>query len=391
FVCFEYDKSGITAKIDCRSGGDGVRLGGRTLKLCTFVFEHYDLPPYESLCAYCRKICDNPILPDEKIYGGNNWYYAYGDSSYDQIVSDAALQAQLAKGIENRPFMVVDDGWQKNGADGLIEPNEQFGDMKALAGEMKTLGVRPGIWIRLLENDSEAITPDMRILRNGERVYLDPTNKKVQTLIKQNIERIKAWGYELIKHDFSTFDMFGDFGKDLTDTITNYDGWHFEDESKTNAEIVKDFYNLIKEACGSMLIIGCNTISHLCAGFVHINRTGDDTSGREWARTRKMGVNTLAFRLAQNEAFYIADADCVGILDNSIPWNKNSQWLDLLSKSNTALFISCAYVTQEQRSDIKKAYFEAQKDHKIKPVDIYDNLTPAKWKIDESNVTYNWD
>ena len=60
-------------------------------------------------------------------------------------------------------------------------------------------------------------------------------------------------------------------------------------------------------AAGDMLIIGCNTISHLSAGIVHIYRTGDDTSGKEWDRTRKMGVNTLAFRLAQNEAFYMCD------------------------------------------------------------------------------------
>ncbi len=390
FVCFTYDKSGITAKIDCRNGGGGVNLGGRTLKLCTFVYKHYDLPPYESLCEYCKELCENPVLPNEKIYGGNNWYYAYGKSSYKQIVSDAKLQAELADGIENRPFMVVDDGWQIAESDGLYGPNEKFCDMKALADEMKSLGVRPGIWIRLLENESECITPDMRILRNGERVYLDPTNAEVQALIKRQIERIRTWGYELLKHDFSTVDMFGDYGKDLTDTITNYENWHFEDETRTNAEIVMDFYRLISEACGDMLIIGCNTVSHLCAGFVHINRTGDDTSGREWERTRKMGVNTLAFRLAQNKAFYIVDADCVGILDNNIPWDKNRQWLDLLAKSDTALFTSCAVLTEEQRSDVAEAYLEAQKDHKIKPVDIYDNPIPSKWEIDGSDVSYDW-
>ena len=38
------------------------------------------------------------------------------------------------------------------------------------------------------------------------------------------------------------------------------------------------------------------------------NRTGDDTSGRIWERTRRMGVNTLAFRLPQHNAFYHIDA-----------------------------------------------------------------------------------
>ncbi len=391
FVCFSYDKSGVTAKIDLRNGGAGVKLCGRKLRACTFLFEHYNLPPYESLRRYCAKLCDNPLLPREKIYGGNNWYYAYGESSYEEILSDAKLQAELAGETENRPFMVVDDGWQINRCQGPYEPNGKFRDMKALASEMKAAGVRPGIWVRLLDNASSEITPGMRILRDGERKYLDPTNAASQEFIKADIKRIVSWGYELLKHDFSTVDLFGNYGKDLTDSITNYEGWHFEDETKTNAEIVLDFYRLIKEACGEMLIIGCNTVSHLCAGLVHINRTGDDTSGREWARTREMGVNTLAFRLAQNRAFYLVDADCVGILGDNIPWSKNRQWLDLLSKSNTPLFVSCASVTGEQGADLRAAYLEAQKDHDIAPVDIYDNPVPAVWNIDSETVSYNWD
>ena len=391
FVAFRYDRSGVTAKIDCRNGGGGVKLDGRTVKLCTFVFAHYALPPHESLCLYCKTLCAQPLLPKEKIYGGNDWYYAYGENNYREIVSDAKLQAQMADGIANRPFMVVDDGWEIDGFLGPYAPNEKFGDMKALAKEIKSLGVRPGIWARLLDNQSPEITPDMRILRGGERVYLDPTVTEVQTMLRSWIEKIRGWGYELLKHDFSTHDLFGNFGGSLTDTITNYTGWHFADESKTNAEITLDFYRLIKDACGDMLILGCNTVSHLCAGLVHINRTGDDTSGREWARTRKMGVNTLAFRLAQNRAFYIVDADCVGILDDNIPWEKNRQWLDVLAKSDTALFLSCAVLNEEQRADVREAFRQAQKDHEMQPLDIYGNLTPREWQIDGARVSYDWE
>ena len=231
----------------------------------------------------------------------------------------------------------------------------------------------------------------MRILRNGKREYLDPTHPEVKTYIKSDIERIKSWGYELLKHDFTTFDLFGSWGKDLNETITIIDDWHFYDRTKTNAEIVLDLYRLIKEAAGDMYIIGCNTVSHLCAGLVQINRTGEDTSGREWARTKKMGVNTLAFRLAQNEAFYMCDADCVGILDDNIPWEKNKQWLHLLSYSNTPLFVSCAdKLTDEQKKDLTQAYRVYQDIHTIKPIDIFENLTPSKWEIDNKIIEYHW-
>ena len=38
---------------------------------------------------------------------------------------------------------------------------------------------------------------------------------------------------------------------------------------------------------------------------MHLNRTGDDTSGRIWSVPDEMGVNTLAFRLPQHNTFII--------------------------------------------------------------------------------------
>ncbi len=392
FISFRYTSEGITALIDCRNGDCGVHLGGRKIHLATFIYKKYDsCEVFECLCDYCKLLCDNPILPEEKIYGGNNWYYAYGKSSYEEIISDAKVQVELAKGIDNKPFEVIDDCWQINSCEGPWIPNEKFGDMKKLAEEIKEIGARPGIWVRLLHNRDSSITDEMKILHNGKRKYLDPTHPDVQALIKADIERIKGWGYELIKHDFTTFDLFGGWGKELDPNINETDNKHFYDRTKTNAEIVLDLYRLIKDACGDMLIIGCNTVSHLCAGLVQINRIGNDTSGREWKATKENGVNTLAFRLAQNEAFYMCDADCVGILDDNIPWEKNGQWLHLLSYSNTPLFVSCNdNLTDEQKADLSKAYKTFHMTHKIKPVDIYENKTPSEWIIDGETVEYDW-
>lgn len=68
--------------------------------------------------------------------------------------------------------------------------------------------------------------------------------------------------------------------------------------------IIKDLYRTIyKSAGGKAMILGCNCIGHLGAGYMEINRTGDDTSGVEWERTRQRGVNTLAFRSRSTAAF----------------------------------------------------------------------------------------
>lgn len=47
-------------------------------------------------------------------------------------------------------------------------------------------------------------------------------------------------------------------------------GWHFYDESLTSAEVVKLLYEKIYEVCRKFdaLILGCNTIGHLRAGYM---------------------------------------------------------------------------------------------------------------------------
>ncbi|MBQ9880977.1 MAG: hypothetical protein IJM45_11160 [Clostridia bacterium] len=396
FVSFRLGEDGIAALIDVRNGSRGVRLDGREVCLATFVYKEYDSPDsFACLRDFCRRLCDKPMLPDIPVIGGNNWYYAYGNSSFDEIVSDAKLQAELAAGTGLTPFEVVDDGWEIGSTEGPWLPNERFGDMARLASEIEKAGAIPGIWYRPLANEREDITPDMRIAREGER-RLDPTHPAVKELIKEDIKRMRAWGYRLLKHDFSTYDIFGSWGKDMGDTVIGDGDLTFYNDGRTNAEIVLDLYRLIREACGDMLIIGCNTVSHLCAGLVEINRTGDDTSGREFSRTVKMGVNTLAFRLAQNGAFYLADADCVGIMggqDENIPWRLNKRWLDLLSVSGTALFVSCnrASATDEIRRDLHEAYKRYSRPHTLVPLDIYETPTPRRWSVDGTETVFDWE
>jgi alpha-galactosidase len=207
---------------------------------------------------------------------------------------------------------------------------------------MKALGVRPGIWTRPTLT-TEKLAENWRLASGGERprgelIVLDPTIPEALAYMRESVATIRGWGYELIKHDYSTFDLTGRWGFSMGPEITDR-GWHFHDRGKTNAEIVLDLYRAIRRGAGDAVLIGCNTIGHLAAGLVEAQRIGDDTSGREWSRTRKMGVNTLAFRMPQHNAFFAADPDCVP-LTRDIPWSLTRQWLDLVARSGTALFVS---------------------------------------------------
>ena len=392
FVSFEFDDNGITAWIDVRNGSFGVRLGGRKLLTCSFVCESYEgMSEFSALSDFCRRMCASPLCPPHPVYGGNNWYYAYGKSSREEILGDTRLQVRLSEGLENRPYMVIDDCWQINSCAGPWQPNEKFGDMKALAEEIKAAGARPGIWVRFLHDRNMAL-PD-GYYRDRIKYLLDPTVPEVLGYIESTIKRIKDWGFELIKHDFSTNDIFESWGKELNGSITKKRDLRFRDNTITNAEIVLKLYRTILTAAGDTVIIGCNTVSHLAAGLVHLQRIGDDTSGTDWDRTRKMGVNTLAFRLAQHKAFYDIDADCAGILGGNIPWELNRQWIDLLAKSGTPMFLSCpdGALSEEQEAELKKLYrIASEQKSTAEPLDWMWNSTPSQWLIGGKKVSYCW-
>src|SRR6059058_974875 len=130
----------------------------------------------------------------------------------------------------------------------------------------------------------------------------------------------------------------------------------------------------------------------LISGHAAIFHKGDDTSGTDWSRTRKMGVNTLAFRGTQHGAFYVADADCVGVT-NAVPWVYNRQWLDLLARSGTMLFVSLApdALGADQRRDLRAALALAAVPQPLaEPVDWQQTVYPTRWRLMGRERTYNW-
>ena len=402
-MCFwQVDSFGMTLFLDVRCGGSGVNLKGRVIKLADVIAcEMRDCTSFEAMQEFCGQMCEDPILPKYPVYGSNNWYYAYGKSSESEILADCDYILNLTKDIENKPYMVIDDCWQEhhrlneyNGGP-WTKGNEKFPDMKALAEKLVQKGVRPGIWVRLLLNEDENIKNEWRLSHNN---CIDPTNPEALNYIKEDIKRICNWGYTLIKHDFSTFDLFGKWGFQMSPLVTD-DGWHFYDDSLTSAEVVKLLYKAILDASveasnGEALILGCNTIGHLGAGYMHINRTGDDTSGVIWERTRFMGVNTLAFRLPQHGKFYEIDADCVGI-DGGISWSMNKQWADVLAQSGTPLFISVRpnILDETEKQELHEILKVASKqEHHVIPVDWEETTCPEHWQDKDHDIDckYQW-
>jgi alpha-galactosidase len=105
-----------------------------------------------------------------------------------------------------------------------------------------------------------------------------------------------------------------------------------------------------------------------------------------------MGVNTLAFRIAQNNAFFGADADCVGIL-GKINWKYNSQWLKILSRSGSCLFVSCkpGILSESELDDLREGFkYGSYQDDELIPIDWMESVTPCRYLINGEEVTFDW-
>lgn len=385
----------ITLKIDVRNGGMGVLLGNRKLTACTVIIRKGKAgeTPFRAAQAFCKMMCPKPLMPKQPVIGFNDWYCDYGKNSRESVLYYASFISRLAPKGKNLPFMVIDDGWQGNGGNGEGGPwdkgNEKFPSMPQLASDIRKAGARPAIWIHLLTAQDNQ--PDSWRLKHDKK-FLDISIPEVRAYIYETVARIKEWGFELLKHDYSTNDISQGWGK-TAGAATNAE-WTFTDRTRTTAEIILDHYKCIREAFGNNLIIGCNTISHLSAGVFEIYRIGDDTSGKEWRRVVKYGVNCLAFRAPQHGTFYAADADCVGLTDKEvIPWANNSQWLNLLARSGTPLFISFkkGSITPQQELEVAEALKNASVPQPLaEPLDWFETIQPLRWKLMGKEVNFVW-
>jgi alpha-galactosidase len=392
------DSDGITLELDLRCGGLPVRPGRRSIAAATVVVRpgRRGEDEHAAAHAFCRLLCPAPRLPSAPVFGLNDWYYAYGTQDGAGVRRDARRAAGWCEGLPVQPWVVIDGGWQEGaggdgvGVGGRFAGNARFGDMARLAADVSAAGSRPGLWLRPLQSMR---TDDDRLLLSAKREgrTLDPSRAEVLAEVQDRVHTAVGWGYGLLKHDFSTFDVFGRWGFQMGTGVTA-DGWGFADPTRTSAEILRGLYVAIRAAAGDALVLGCNTVGHLAAGLEELQRTGDDTSGRSWERTRRMGPNTLAMRMPQHGAFFCADADCIG-LTPAIPWELNRAWLDAVAGSGTALFVSPhpEAVGPEQDAALRAAFaLAAAAPPSSAALDWRETTTPTAWKTPSGVQNWTW-
>ncbi len=254
--------------------------------------------------------------------------------------------------------------------------------------------MRPGIWFRPLYDHSADIPAEWRLERNAE--VFDISVPEVLEHIAQDIRQLGGLGYELIKHDFSTYDIFGCWGFEMGTRLTN-GGWRFHDHTKTTAELIVRFYEVIHEAAKR------EDRQDVPDSWLQLYRTSGrraDAGNRTWRRYKRcrMGRNPEKWASTRwpsgccsRGTFYGADADCVGITEH-IDWNKNRQWMEVLAESGTPFFVSVkpGFLNESQKEELKRSIPEGiTAAPAAVPLDWMETKTPEKWQTYAGRREYN--
>ncbi|MBO5751583.1 MAG: metallophosphoesterase, partial [Kiritimatiellae bacterium] len=279
-------------------------------------------------------------------------------------------------GLKNRPYAVIDDGWQAS--DSWREVNERWGmPMDKVASRIEAMDAKPGLWYRPLKHFSA-----------------DPTLAEVKRTIVGDIATFREWGYKLLKIDFITFDWNHSWNPLGVSPVVKTD-IHWADRTRTTAETIRDLYSAMRQAAGDeIVIIGCNALDHFAAGLFEIQRTGDDTSGCDWALTAKCGPNALGMRAHHHGTFYAQDGDCAGLAyAGGVDWKLNAMWIDLLSRSSGAFFVSWFrdILDDNVKKALTSAFERASKVQSVaEPLDWMERPDPCVWNCGGERIVYNW-
>lgn len=352
-------------------------------------------------CSFASRMCVQPILPKTPVFGVNNWYWAYGNISQESVLRETEYLCQMTEGTIHRPYMIIDDGWQLNRTYGLGAyiggpwmPNDRFPDMYKLTSSIHERGVNTGIWFRPLLTLGR-IPEEAKLANSAGGQIMDPSHPYTLDRVRKDAATIAGMGFDLIKHDFTTVDIFGSglFEREHGVFFCKEDRC-FYNQTKTTAMIVKELYCAIQEGVGQSLILGCNVIGHLSAGIHALQRVGDDTSGRSFEWTVRNAVNSM-MRLPQNGKFFMIDPDCAAFTEK-VSADRNLDFLEMCAFTGVTTLASVVpgILTSAQMKRIRSIYHMADQGGCGLNIENFDKTALPECFVSDDGVIrriFNWE
>lgn len=293
--------------------------------------------PYETLEKYGSAIGKlNNAKTGKQINGWCNWFYTQDIFDENEIMANAEFAANNLKpfGFE---YIQIDEGFQRSHGD--WHENSRFPQgLKAFAGKVKTLGLKPGIWIApfvitentwiyknhpewLLKNEDGSLkrigpwpdeNSDWFKAENPKRFGLDITHPGAEKWFCGLIDTIaNHWDFEMIKIDFVAWTVFS--------------AHHFYDKKASPAEVYRKALEIMQKTAGEKChILDCGP-GHVSVGSLNSMRIEYDQNygyfpevWKQYFQGTSSSAGALGKRWFYHDRAWTNDIDhiCIDLVSN---------------------------------------------------------------------------
>jgi NPCBM/NEW2 domain/Melibiase/Alpha galactosidase C-terminal beta sandwich domain len=306
--------------------------------------------------------------------GWCSWYFFYQEINEDEIKLNAKWIAENLKafGVE---YVQIDDGWQGTGH-GLGENrdwstiNKRFpSGMDGLAAYIKSLGLKPGIWLAPHGQSNEAVVKNhagvFMLKSDGttasntwEGTFLvDPSAPESQKYLKDLFAKLSSWGYEYFKIDGQPI---------VVREYRNKKGFMKNAGEDTDA-LYRETLKSIRRGIGpNSYLLGCWVVPLEGVGLMNGSRIGADVLPN-WDGFKFAMRATMQYYFLHNVAWY-TDPD-VFIVRAPLPIEQARAWATLQGLTGQAALMSDRLVDlSSDRVELIKRVYPAVD---IRPLDLF--------------------
>jgi hypothetical protein len=306
--------------------------------------------------------------------GWCSWYFFYQEIDENEIKLTANWIAENLKdyGVQ---YVQIDDGWQGTGR-GLGENrdwstiNNRFpGGMDGLARYIKSLGLKPGIWLAPHGQSNANVVknhPGVFMMKKDgtsasstwEGTYLiDPSAPEAQKYLKNLFTTLSGWGYEYFKID----------GQPIVVREYRNKKDFMKGPVIDSDELYRDTLETIREAIGpDRYLLGCWVIPLEGVGLMNGSRIGADVLPN-WDGFKFAMRATMQYYFLHNIAWY-ADPD-VFIVRPPLAIEQARAWATLQGLTGQAALMSDRLVDlSPERLELVKRVYPAVD---IRPLDLF--------------------
>jgi len=305
--------------------------------------------------------------------GWCTWYYYYQQINENEVKQNAQWIADNLKDY-GAQYVQIDDGWQGTGrvfTRDWTNVSDKFpGGMDKLAAYIKSLGLKPGIWIAPHCQSNDAVVKNLPAIflmkPDGTsasetwegRYLLDPSTAESQKYLKDLFGKLAGWGYDYFKIDGQPV-VVGEYKTKKA---------FMKNPSDDAVALYRQTLETMRAAIGpDRYLLGCWGMPIEGMGLMNGSRTGGDVV-LDWNGGFMLALRTTMQNYYLHNVAWYTDPD-VMLVRSPLTLDQARAWATLQGLTGQALMGNDRMMDlSKERVDLLRRVFPAVD---IRPLDLF--------------------